>query len=317
MVSKNELKRINSFKKDFLIYGIGGLLLILINKFVIVKLNNKQLHALNDNFIRLGLVVLLILLALLGVNVNVLGFLVLLYALIVYKYWKEQKNAVHQELNNTLNVIQEAEKINNTPSPNDVELSKSNKNGEFEIEEPKEVKENTENKTNESLGLPKRDNSNLYVSNNDLKKQNKGLVSKDQLHNQYAISLQEEDIKHNSNSYKVNNNSYVIGELLSEGSELVFNEPMKVENVTNAVSMENTKHVDVMIPSFEPFENPTSVFTSEAQFKDAQNNEVECCAPKEPVAVKCFSNDGIRSAKNQYSAQGLGDQPDFPVGYSA
>lgn len=308
----------NLINKNFFIeLTLGALFVLSFNRLVTQKLSNKQLHALNDNFIRIGLVVVLILLGLLGVNMFVLDLLIIIYAFIVYKYWKEQKNAVHQELNNTLNVIQEVEKINNTPSPNDVELSNSNKNGEFEIEEPAEVKENTENKTNESLGLHERDNSNLYVTNNDLKKQNKGLVSEDQLHNQYAISLQEEDVKHNSNSYKVNNNSYVIGELLSEGSELVFNEPMKVENVTNAVSMENTKYVDVMIPSFEPFENPTSVFTSEAQFKDAQNNEVECCAPKEPVAVKCFSNDGIRSAKNQYSAQGLGDQPDFPVGYSA
>lgn len=308
----------NLINKNFFIELTLGVLFVLsFNRLVTQKLSNKQLYALNDNFIRIGLVVVLILLGLLGVNMFVLDLLIIIYAFIVYKYWKEQKKATNQELNNTINVIQEVEKKNNTPSPNDVELSNSNKNGEFEIEEPAEVKENTENKTNESLGLHERDNSNLYVTNNDLKKQNKGLVSEDQLHNQYAISLQEEDVKHNSNSYKVNNNSYVIGELLSEGSEIVFNEPMKVENVTNAVSMENTKHVDVMIPSFEPFENPTSVFTSEAQFKDAQNNEVECCAPKEPVAVKCFSNDGIRSAKNQYSAQGLGDQPDFPVGYSA
>lgn len=291
--------------------------LIIFNLFILPRMNNKQLHTLNDNFIRLGLLVALVLLFLLKVNTSVLSVLCLMYLFIVRKHIVEQKKITKQDLNNTVNVIQEAEKINNTPSPNDIEDSKANKNGEFKIEEPEEVKENTENKTNETLGLIERDNSNLYVSNSELKKQNKGLVSEDKLQNQYAISLQEEDVKHSSNSYKVNNNSYIIGELLSEGSEMIFNEPMKVENVVNAVSTKNTKHVDVMIPSFEPFENPESVFTSDAQFKDAQNNEVECCAPKKPVSVKCFSESGIRSAKEQYSAQGISDQPNVPIGYSS
>ena len=287
----------------------------LFNYMILPKLDDKTVNVLTENTMRIGFGLLIVVLMMINVYAG-FGALIM-YLLVVKRSGVVQKQEVVAELKNTIAVIEEAEKARNTPSPNDNVEEKSVQNGEFKIEKEENEKEENEEIKKETLGLVERDNSALLVSNSELKKQNKGLVSEEQLETQYAISLKEDLMKHNSNSYKVNDNTFVIGELLMEGSAVSNSEPMMFNELNNAIEVENVKKVDVVVPTFEPFENPSNVFTSVAQFKDVQTNEVECCAPKKPVAVKCFSDEGIRSAKEQYSAQGMSDQPHFPVGYSA
>jgi hypothetical protein len=176
----------------------------------------------------------------------------------------------------------------------------------------------------------------VYLPNNDLEKQNKAKVSRNELESRFAIYLEGSDqFKHNDISYNRNNSKYVTGELLERGL------PNDTDNCVSVKDMKEQENKEGFANLPRRYFNDKGCscgaeckvngkcncgckmcnhhFTTPGQFKDAQSNLVGCgCDGKKDIPVTCLNQEtnALYSAKRQYSSQGTSSDVMNPSGFN-
>ena len=198
---------------------------------------------------------------------------------------------------------------NNAPNKPEVE---GKENTLEPIQDNLVVNTSSKQKYNSELAL----GDSLYLPNNELQRQNRAKVSREELEARFAIYLEgSEQFKHNDTSYARNDSKYVTGELLESGLP---------NNTDNCVSVQEMKEQEVA----EGFANlPRRYFndksckgdfTTKSQLEDAQSNLVDCDCDKKDTSITCLNKDidSLYSAKRQYSSQGTSSDPMNPSGFN-
>lgn len=191
---------------------------------------------------------------------------------------------------------------------------------------------NNKQKYNSELAL----GESLYLPNNELQKQNRAKVSREELEGRFAIYLEgSEQFKHNNTSYARNDSKYVTGELLECGlpndtDKCVSVQQMKQQELKEGFANLPRRYFNDKPCSCGPECRATGKcncgcpacdgsFTTRAQLKDAQSNLVGCgCDNKKDIQVTCLNKEtnALYSAKRQYSSQGTSNNPMNPSGFN-
>lgn len=243
-----------------------------------------------------------------------LGFV---YLMVIKESLSKNKKA-KKEMKNTLNT--ETLPINSN-SVKEQKESEPVKEESKPVEEPEveleKLNVNTKSVHDSELALGEV----LYLPNDNLKKQDRAKVSREELESRFAIYLEGSDqFKHNDTSYDRNNSKYVTGELLDCGLPNDTDKCVSVQSMKEQQQQNTEGFANLPRRYFnEEGKKCNQPFTTPGQFKDAQSNLVGCgCDDKKDVPVTCLNEktNALYSAKRQYSSQGTSNNAMNPSGFN-
>ena len=301
--------------KDFLVrWGVLLVIYYIFHNFIVPRLPVEMKDKIaNDIPTRMVVFVILGLCLvsgyrLFGINIGIVVGLLYLNIIIDGVNRSKSKNVNTNTANNT--TMGEATLPINSNKVEEQEVAENAVNS-VAAEEPAAEEPAAEEPAAEEHNSLKALNSDLYISNEELEKQNKGRVSKEVLETRFAIHLEGSDqFKHNDTSYQRNNTQYVAGELLESGFPALSDNCLPINELQDDVVANNKLK--------ETFQNQNmkNRFTTANQFNDAQTNLVGCKDNKKDIPILCLKNNLLQTGKRQYSAQGTSTNSNNPVGYS-
>lgn len=297
-------------------------ILMVIERVIVPRIPQKMKDRLVNDIVA-RIVVLGSILGFIMLKHPVLSFVGLLLGFVYLMAIKEslsKNKKVKKEMKNTLNTVTLPINSNNVTEQQEVESVKTLVNTVEEENEVELEKLNNDKKSvNDSeLALGEV----LYLPNDNLKKQDRAKVSREELESRFAIYLEGSDqFKHNDTSYDRNNSKYVTGELLECGLPKDTDNCVSVQSMKEQQQQNTEGFANLPRRYFNDKEGKmcNQPFTTPGQFKDAQSNLVGCgCEGKKDVAVTCLNENTnvLYSAKRQYSAQGTSNNDMNPFGFN-
>jgi len=306
-------------------------ILVVIERVIVPRIPQKVKDRLVNDIVA-RIVVLGSVLGFIMLKHPLLSFLGVLFGFVYLMAIKEslsKNKTVEKEMKNTLNTVTLPINSNDVKEQEEVVAEPVKEEANVELEKNNV---NTKSVHDSELALGEV----LYLPNNELKKQNRAKVSREELESRFAIYLEGSDqFKHNDTSYNRNNSKYVTGELLECGL------PNNTDNCVRVQAMKEQQNKEGFANLPRRYFNDKGCsceseckvngkcncgckmcnrhFTTPGQFKDAQSNLVDCgCEGKKDLPVTCLNEETnvLYSAKRQYSSQGTSNDAMNPSGFN-